>query len=278
MHNHYDEFGHRVISHYTVIPITVAGVTFKNGRRSRQTILRQIFWKDEPYQRYDPDDCIDLVTTVFDNEPAVEIWFRNKKSREMIGYIPKEEAPFFCDNMNRYDGHFDFSVYGGGKNDDGSPRSFGASFTVRFRNREEDPPRSSDLENTDQAIPKPKEDSLSPFAALHSSPHHQRAYSLFLLSNPSIKNCTYIEASGTNKICILIYVSKKHLFNVVYDNVSDSIKVYDVSFHYLYSYPNSTIRANSESTEKKKKSSPLSRLLVFCIFFAFVLFVLAYFR
>ena len=139
----YDDLGHEIGSVNTFVKITVAGVTYKNGRRNRQTILRQIYWKDTPYNRIDPEDCIDLVPTEYEGSPAVEVWVRNKKAREQIGYIPKEEATFFYDNMYRYDGHFDFEVYGGGITSEGKRLNYGASFTARFKNTGNEFPASS---------------------------------------------------------------------------------------------------------------------------------------
>lgn len=126
-----DQFGHDVNANYTFVPITVAGVTFKNGRRSRQTILRAIYWKDDPYRSV---ENVELVPTTFNDEPAVEVWVSSKKEREMIGYVPKEEAAYVHSHMNLYDGYFHFEVYGGGTSADGTKLSYGASVTLRFAN------------------------------------------------------------------------------------------------------------------------------------------------
>lgn len=126
-----DQFGHDVGEKYTFVPITVAGVTFKNGRRSRQTILRAIFWKDDPYRSV---ENVELVPTAFNGEPAVEIWVSSKKERELIGYVPKEEASYVHSHMHLFDGYFDFEVYGGGNASDGTKLSYGASITLRFSN------------------------------------------------------------------------------------------------------------------------------------------------
>ena len=124
-----DQYGHEANDTYTFVPIKVAGVTYKNGRRSRQTILRQIKWKDDPYQRL---DGIDLIPTEYEGFPAVEIWVYNKKAREMIGYVPKTEASFVHSRVSNFAGYFDFEIYGGGKKSDGSSLSYGASLVLRF--------------------------------------------------------------------------------------------------------------------------------------------------
>lgn len=64
-----------------------AGVTFKNGRRQRQTILRQMKFKDEPYSGWVE---LTLKKTEFNGEPAVEIW---TDQDEQVGYIGKKDLP-----------------------------------------------------------------------------------------------------------------------------------------------------------------------------------------
>lgn len=117
--------GHRQGSLYEFVDTTVAGVTFSNGRRQRQTILRQIYWKDEPYHR---DIEVNLRVSAFEGQPAVEVWV----NEEQIGYVPKDQAAFYAQNMYRFDSVFDFEVCGGGSRN-GEQVSYGASFTTRFR-------------------------------------------------------------------------------------------------------------------------------------------------
>lgn len=130
----HDEYGHSVSSYFTFVPIRVAGVTYKNGRRSRQTILRNIYFKDEPYTRIDKNNCLDFVPTDYEGEKAVEVWVYNKKSREKIGYVPREEASFFYENLPRLHSCFDFFVSGGGKDFVGESIPWGAGFIARFFN------------------------------------------------------------------------------------------------------------------------------------------------
>lgn len=130
-----DEYGNHIGPYFTLCETSVAGVTYKNGRRSRQTILRQIFWKDEPYQRVNKSKCIDLVATTFEGEPAVEVWVHHKQSREQIGYIPKELSAFFHENLYRLDMCEDFEVYGGGVGSDGERHNFGCKFVAKFVNK-----------------------------------------------------------------------------------------------------------------------------------------------
>ncbi len=117
---------------YQFVRFRVAGVTQKNGRRSRQTILRRIFWKDEPYHKFDGEKDVGLRLTEFDGQPAVEVWVRGKEGEEQIGWMPKDELPNVVPRMERFAGVSDFAVYGGGETPDGEPMSFGATMTVRF--------------------------------------------------------------------------------------------------------------------------------------------------
>lgn len=117
---------------YQFVRFCVAGVTHKNGRRSRQTILRRIFWKDEPYHKFDGEKDVGLRLTEFDGQPAVEVWVRGKEGEEQIGWVPKDELPIVVPRMERFAGVSDFAVYGGGETPDGEPMSFGATMTVRF--------------------------------------------------------------------------------------------------------------------------------------------------
>lgn len=63
----------------------VAGVTFKNGRRTRQAILRAIKFKDTGYE----STKITLKKVDFEGSPAIEVW----ANEELIGYVPKEIVP-----------------------------------------------------------------------------------------------------------------------------------------------------------------------------------------
>lgn len=117
---------------YQFMRFSVAGVTFKNGRRSRQTILREIFWKDESYKHFDSERSVGPKLSEVDGKPAVEIWVHGDNEPEMIGYVPKEELPFVLSHWELYAGVTEFEVYGGGKSANGEKISFGASLTMRF--------------------------------------------------------------------------------------------------------------------------------------------------
>lgn len=106
--------------------VRVAGVTFKNGRRSRQTILRQIYWRDEPYKRAPK---VTLQLGEYEGEPAISVW----TNEEQIGYLPADLAKELGPRFDDIDDPYDFEVYGGGKTDAGEQINFGASLSLRVK-------------------------------------------------------------------------------------------------------------------------------------------------
>lgn len=102
----------------------VAGVTFKNGRRSRQTILRQIHFHDAPYEN-DPE--IRLNLTSFEGEPAVEVFAND----EQIGNISKADLPLILPLLDKIK-HIEPEVTGGGTNKDGEQITYGMKLLITF--------------------------------------------------------------------------------------------------------------------------------------------------
>lgn len=102
----------------------VAGVTFKNGRRSRQTILRQIHFHDAPYEN-DPE--IRLNLTSFDGKPAVEVLAND----EQIGNISKADLPLILPLLDKIR-HIEPEVTGGGTNKDGEQITYGMKLLITF--------------------------------------------------------------------------------------------------------------------------------------------------
>ena len=100
----------------------VAGVTFKNGRRSRQTILRRIYWKEEPYDKGDMELTVERGE--WEGKPAFGVFVNG----EQIGSIPAAHSQFVADNFSRLDGITNIDVYGGGEG-----RNYGAEIILRFR-------------------------------------------------------------------------------------------------------------------------------------------------
>lgn len=97
-------------------------MTFKNGRRSRQTILRRIYWKEEPYDKGDMELTVERGE--WEGKPAFGVFVNG----EQIGSIPAEHSQFVADNFSRLDGITNIDVYGGGEG-----RNYGAEIILRFR-------------------------------------------------------------------------------------------------------------------------------------------------
>ena len=105
------------------LSVTVAGVTFKNGRKSRQTILRKIHFKDEPFNKGTME--LTLQREEWEGKPAFGVYVNG----DQIGNIPAEYVSYVNDNFSRLDGIVNMEVYGGGEG-----RNYGAEITLRFRN------------------------------------------------------------------------------------------------------------------------------------------------
>lgn len=100
----------------------VAGVTFKNGRKSRQTILRKIYFKDEPFDKGDME--LSVQRGEWEGKPAFGVFVNG----EQIGSIPAEHVPFLEEHFASLDGITNIEVYGGGEG-----RNYGAEIILRFR-------------------------------------------------------------------------------------------------------------------------------------------------
>lgn len=216
--------------------INVAGVTFKNGRRSRQTILKQIYWKDSPYNTIDYEDFLSLNTTEYEGEPAIEVWVRSKKDTELIGYIPKNDVAFFIHNFDRIVRYENFSVSGGGTAPNGEPISYGASFTVFFKN----------AENTDGTPVAPDESYLyarriaSETLARYSLDDRydlemaklnaEYCFAVFCYDYPAYCNATYevdtLIADAYHTTINIFFLGKK-LCSVRYDRKDNDVYCYD---------------------------------------------------
>ena len=108
---------------FEFLSVKVAGVTFKNGRKSRQTILRKIHFKDEPFDNGTME--LTLQREEWEGKPAFGVYVNG----DQIGNIPAEHTDYVNDNFSRLDGIVNIEVYGGG---DG--QNYGAEITLRFRN------------------------------------------------------------------------------------------------------------------------------------------------
>lgn len=85
---------------------TVVGVTFNTGKRSRQTILRQIYFKDPPFEET-PE--ITLARYKFEGEDAVGVYADGLQ----VGNIAKKDLPWVIKYWNEDLQVQRFNVYGG---------------------------------------------------------------------------------------------------------------------------------------------------------------------
>ena len=108
---------------FEFLSVKVAGVTFKNGRKSRQTILRKIHFKDEPFDKGTME--LTLQREEWEGKPAFGVYVNG----DQIGNIHAEYVSYVNDNFSRLDGIVNIEVYGGGEG-----RNYGAEITLRFRN------------------------------------------------------------------------------------------------------------------------------------------------
>lgn len=99
----------------------VVGVTFKNGRRHRQTILRQIRFRDPPYTK---TPTFTLRRYFFQGEYAVAVFAND----EQVGNISRRDLPWLLGQWKDYYTVSDYDVYGGGKD-----RSYGLVIRVCFK-------------------------------------------------------------------------------------------------------------------------------------------------
>lgn len=109
--------------------IKVAGVTFKSGRKSRQTMLRKIKFRDKPYS-----NGLELGLSYYEYEgkPAYNITVND----DVIGNVPADKVEYVDKLMDegKIVAVTYISVYGGGKDSDGKPISYGAEVTIKIKN------------------------------------------------------------------------------------------------------------------------------------------------
>jgi len=105
--------------------IKVAGVTFKNGRKSRQTILRQIKFRDEPFDKHLE---YKLEEYDFEGEPAIGVYVND----QMIGNVPRDKIQFLLKNADRVITISKLDIIGGGTVD-GEKISYGARVSILMK-------------------------------------------------------------------------------------------------------------------------------------------------
>lgn len=103
----------------------VAGVTFKNGRKSRQTILRKIKWRDEEFA---DGVTLTIKEETFQGGSAVGIYANDQQ----IGNAPADLAGWIVENWDRIISVSNLEVVGGGNSPSGEALSFGARVTIKL--------------------------------------------------------------------------------------------------------------------------------------------------
>jgi len=74
------------VTGYKEIEFKVAGVTFKNGRKTRQALIRAIKWHDPPY---DKEVEITLERYDFEGKLAIGVYANG----EQLGNVPADLVP-----------------------------------------------------------------------------------------------------------------------------------------------------------------------------------------
>ena len=111
-------------SPYIFLNFKVAGVTFKNGRKTRQAILRAFKWGDEDII------TIDFEPYEFEGKPAVYV----KINDQIVGNIPANTTETFLEYEREYvRDNVHCEVYGGSKLDDGTRTNYGCEIYIRYK-------------------------------------------------------------------------------------------------------------------------------------------------
>lgn len=110
-------------SPYIFLRFKVAGVTFKNGRKTRQAILRAFKWGDET------PETVDFEQYEYEGRPAVYV----KINDQIIGNVPADTTETFLEYEKLYKrDNIHCDIYGGNKLDDGSRTNYGCEIIIRY--------------------------------------------------------------------------------------------------------------------------------------------------
>lgn len=107
---------------YEFINFKVAGVTFRNGHKERQSILRKIYFKDEPFDTGEYE--LTLSRYEYEGKPAFSVCVDG----EQIGNLPADLCDYVSGNFSRIDSFSYFNVYRIG----GEGYNFGAECVLRL--------------------------------------------------------------------------------------------------------------------------------------------------
>ena len=134
------DYGFHSDGDYDYWKVKVAGVTFKNGGKSRQTILKKIYFRDEPFNKDECHSCT-LRRGEYQGEPSFAVCVHD----DIIGFIPRENVQYFYDNFYRCDGITAIRVFSGHD-------IIGAGAIVRFRRNTDETSKDAPQEVTTKAV------------------------------------------------------------------------------------------------------------------------------
>lgn len=113
-------------SPYDFVNIKVAGVTYKNGRKTRQAILRAIKFRDNEFSE---GVELELRPYEWEGQPAYGVYANDQQ----IGSVPTDMVKFVTDNYQRIDAISNIEVYGGGRDEDMNVKNYGCEITLRLK-------------------------------------------------------------------------------------------------------------------------------------------------
>lgn len=110
---------------YEFLRIKLAGVTFKNGRKSRQSILRAIKFRDGEFA-----DGVELELKPYEweGQPAYGVYANGQQ----IGNVPADKVAYITENKDRMVDFSAIEVYGGGRDEEGQVKNFGCEVVLRL--------------------------------------------------------------------------------------------------------------------------------------------------
>lgn len=110
-------------SPYIFLRFKVAGVTFKNGRKTRQAILRAFKWGDET------PETVTFEEYEYEDRPAVYV----KINDQIVGNIPADTTEKFLEHEKLYTrDNIHCDIYGGSKLDNGTRTNYGCEIIIRY--------------------------------------------------------------------------------------------------------------------------------------------------
>ena len=110
---------------YEFLRIKLAGVTFKNGRKSRQSILRAIKFRDGDFSG---GVELELKPYQWEGQDAYGVYANGQQ----IGSVPSDKVAYITENKGRIIGFSGINVYGGGRDEEGHAKNFGCEVILKL--------------------------------------------------------------------------------------------------------------------------------------------------